>query len=195
MSKPYNPNDRLARKAKELGYRARSVFKLNELNAEFHLLKPGMTVLDLGAAPGSWLQYVSDQIGPEGRAVGLDLKPIAPISSNVATRVCDLLNPIELGNCFQSVGLEQFNLVLSDLAPNTSGIKYLDQQRSLELNQAVFEIAKKYLKPNGKLVMKIFQGPNLGKFVNELKRRFTKVVLTKPSASRERSSEQYIICS
>lgn len=193
MPKPYNPNDKWMLKAKSEGFRARSVYKLQELDKEFSLFKKGQTVLDIGAAPGSWLQYVGKKILPNGKALGLDLKKIQFIASNIETKVCDVLDPIQVKEALE--GYDQFDLIISDLAPNTSGIKYVDQQRSLDLDKATFETAKLYLKPKGVLLMKIFTGPDMDKFIKELKKHFRKVLISKPTASRDRSKETYIICS
>jgi len=136
MSKPYIPNDELSRKAKTEGYRARSVYKLKELDEKFNLIKPGMTVLDLGAAPGSWLQYAKEKVGAEGKIIGIDLQEIEPIDG-VETIQADITQDIDLPNA---------DLILSDLAPSTSGIKDVDQWKSIELNQSVEKIAGKLLK-------------------------------------------------
>lgn len=192
MSKPYNPQDKWMKKAKNEGFRARSVYKLEELDLEFDIIKPGMTVLDIGAAPGSWLQYAAKKIGPTGKALGLDLQRIKPIAGNIETKVCDVLDSNQMEKALKDYG--QFDLIISDLAPSTSGIKYLDQQRSLDLDRATFETAKTYLKPNGVLIMKIFMGPDMDKFKKELKSYFKRVYVSKPKASRERSKETYIIC-
>ena len=185
MSKPYIPNDELSRKAKTEGYRARSVYKLKELDEKFNLIKPGMTVLDLGAAPGSWLQYAKEKVGAEGKIIGIDLQEIEPIDG-VETIQADITQDIDLPNA---------DLILSDLAPSTSGIKDVDQWKSIELNQSVEKIAGKLLKPGGVCVMKVFRGSDFDEFVRELKNKWKTVKTTTVKASRDRSKEIYVLIS
>lgn len=194
MPKAYNPHDKLMIKAKFQGFRARSVYKLQELDEKFKLLKPGMKVLDVGAAPGSWLQYTSLKIGAQGKVLGIDLQEIQPVESNVVTEVVDIN---DLDTVRQKLDQHQLNLVdlvLSDIAPNTTGIKGLDNQKSLELSQSVFEVSNLCLKRSGALVMKIFDGENLGKFMNKLRDTFGFVTAFKVRASRDRSREVYVVC-
>jgi len=143
MPKPYTPNDSWSRKAAKEGFRARSVYKLMELDERFHLLRPGQTVLDIAAAPGSWLQYTSKKIGPKGIAVGFDLTPIKPIADNVRTMQQDITKDDEIDALLKAEHLPPIDLVLSDIAPSTSGIRDVDQWRSIELNQAVLAIARR----------------------------------------------------
>lgn len=191
MPKPYTPNDKLAQKARNQGYRARSVYKLEELDHKFKLVHQGQDVLDLGAAPGSWTQYASGKVGETGTVIGIDLQNIKFISKNTKNYIADINDLAEIS---QIVGNKKFDLVLSDLAPNTTGIKEVDAARSVELDQAVFEIAKICLKPGCKLVMKVFQGEELTKFLKQLKMHFKNVTVFKSNASRDRSREVYIIC-
>lgn len=194
MPKPYNPHDKLMMKAKEKGFRARSVFKLMELDERFKLFKPGQKVLDIGAAPGSWLQYVSQKIHPSGLAIGVDLQSIVPIAGNVKTKVVDINDALSLEQVIKDNKITAFDLVLSDIAPNTSGIKEVDNQKSLDLSKSVFEISLKYLKKSGILIMKIFQGQDLGKFMKLLKESFGFVTAVKVKSSRDRSREVYLVC-
>jgi len=191
MPKPYTPNDKLARKARFEGFRARSVYKLEELDQRFHLLSQGQDVLDLGAAPGSWMQYASDKVGETGVVMGIDLQVIQPISKNAKSYIADVNDLEAIKN---TVGNRKFDLVLSDLAPNTTGIKEVDAARSVELDKAVFEVSKISLKPGCTLVMKVFQGEELVKFLKQLKLYFRSVAVFKSGASRDRSREVYIIC-
>ena len=194
MPKAYTPNDKWSRKAKEEGYRARSFYKLKELDEKFNLTRSGLKVLDLGAAPGSWLQYTSKKVGKDGKVLGLDLEKIFPVAENVKTVVCDITNLEEVEEIIRNLSFENLDLILSDISPNTSGIKYVDQQRSIQLNQIIFKIAQKYLKSGGVLVMKVFHGESLFSFRKELERYFPKVIVTKTKVSRERSKEVYLIC-
>jgi 23S rRNA (uridine2552-2'-O)-methyltransferase len=190
----YNPRDKLMFKAHVQGFRARSVFKLEELDQKFRLFYPGQKVLDVGAAPGSWLQYTSEKIGPSGFALGLDLQEIAPVAANVATEVADISSHELVTQILSAHGLNLVDLIISDIAPNTSGIAYVDQLKSIELNRAIFELAKTHLKPGGKLVMKVFPGEHFDKFLKELKLYFKNVSVQKVKASRESSREVYVIC-
>ena len=122
MSKPYIPNDKLTQKAKSQGYRARSVYKLQELDAKYHLIKPGMKILDLAAAPGSWLQYASKKVGPTGQVVGMDLQNIDQIATNVKTFVCDITDVKKVTDILGGIRLDKVYLILSDIAPRTTGI-------------------------------------------------------------------------
>lgn len=190
--KPYQPNDKWSQRAAEEGFRARSVYKLMELDQRMHLLTPGMTVLDLGAAPGSWLQYASQQIGTRGKAIGLDLTEIKPVADNVSLYVQDITDHAAIDAILQQENLQRVDIVLSDVAPNTSGIRDVDQWRSVELAMAVMETAKRYLKPGGKVVTKIFRGADFDKFLAEVRKSWEQVRLTTVKASRESSREIYV---
>jgi len=193
MPKPYTPNDSWSRKAAKEGYRARSVYKLMELDERFHLLKTGQTVLDLAAAPGSWLQYASKRIGPKGLAIGFDLKPIAPIADNVRTFEQDITQPEKIDSLLEAEHLPAIGLVLSDIAPSTSGIRDVDQWRSIELNQAVLAIAERWLKNGGHCVLKVFRGADFDGFLHEVKMQWKDVRIATPRASRDRSKEVYLV--
>lgn len=194
MSKPYVPQDRYAKMARFNNYRARSVYKLEEIDRKFHIIKKNMRVLDLAAAPGSWMQYTSQKVGPIGYVLGLDLTPIEPVAENTRTSICDITDMKAVGNEMYTLGWEHVDLILSDIAPSTTGIADIDHGRSIELNTAIFELSKKYLKPGGKLVMKVFEGRTFQDFMKELKKYYTHVFATKVHATRERSHEMYVIC-
>ncbi|MBI1813100.1 RlmE family RNA methyltransferase [Candidatus Peregrinibacteria bacterium] len=193
MPKPYIPNDAWSRKAAAEGYRARSVYKLIELDERFHLLQPGMTVLDLGAAPGSWLQHAAKKIGGKGRAIGLDLTPIVPIGSNVVTHPQDIADLRGVEDILAKEKIERIDLVLSDIAPSTSGIKDVDQWRSVELAQCVFTIAAKHLQSGGRCVVKIFRGADFDELLKWIKQRWCDARIVKVEASRDRSREVYVV--
>ena len=195
MPKAYVPNDKWSRKAAEEGFRARSVYKLMEVDARYHLLRPGIRVVDIGAAPGSWLQYASQILGSEGRVLGLDLKPIVAIAPNVTTQVCDVFDDAAVNKAIASMSWQKVDLVLSDIAPNTSGIKDVDQWRSIELNQKIAAIARTYLRGNGSVVMKVFRGKDFDAFTHELKTQFKRLKVMSAVASRDRSREVYVVCS
>lgn len=193
MPKPYSPNDKWSQKAAAEGYRARSVYKLQELDDKFRLIKRGMTVLDLGACPGSWLQYASERIGPDGTAIGLDLTPIDSIADNVHTYEKDITDFGGIASILKQHRVERVDVVLSDLAPKTSGIRDVDQWRSIELSQAVIETAKEFLRPKGYCVMKVLRGADFDEFLTELKQDWSFVKTATVKASRDRSKEVYVI--
>src|SRR3989339_1241189 len=145
----YKPNDKLSQKAKSLGYRARSVFKLQEIDQKYRILKSGQRVMDLGAAPGSWLQYVAQKIGPAGLGIGLDLQTIDKINTkNISTYLADVYDDGFFENNFTP---KSFDVILSDMAPNTSGVKFADSALSLDLAKRVLEIGQTYLKAKGQM--------------------------------------------
>ncbi len=174
------------RKAKNENYKARSVYKLQEIDNKFKVFKKGMQVLDLGCAPGSWLQFTLKKIGSTGKAWGIDLKKCTiPGTITFKADINEL--PPELRKI-------QYNLILSDMAPDTSGNNFLDSQRSLELCKMAWKEAKKLLKNNGIFIFKVFQGEDLDDFVKELKQNFKKISRFKPQSSRKKSFETFIIC-
>lgn len=191
----YNPQDRFARKAREEGYKARSVYKLEAIDEKYSLLKPGMTVLDLGAAPGSFLQYISEKVGERGLAVGIDLQEIDDLGlENVRTYQGDIFDEKLYTKIVQESGLEKFDLITSDLAPKTTGVKSVDGARSLELNLRVLEVAKNYLRKGGSVVMKMLPGFNEGDLVGEARKMFRQVKKYRPQAIRKSSAESYVVC-
>ncbi len=194
MPKPYKVQDKYFHKAKEMGYRARSAFKLLEIQEKFHLLKSGQKVLDLGAAPGSFLQVISKIVGPNGMVIGVDLKAIEPFrEKNIYTLEEDIFSKDKVLDFLESFDFDKVDLVTSDLAPNTSGIRDIDQGNSAELTSEAFSIAKCFLKQNGAFVAKIFQGADLQELLREVRKSFKKVTLYKPSATRDRSFETYMV--
>lgn len=183
-------HDRFHQKAKKQGFLARAVFKLEELDEQFKLFKPGQRVLDLGCAPGSWLQYARTKVGDKGILVGLDRGPLRGDTSGARIVVGDVMN-IDvkelLGDC------SAFDVVLSDMAPDTSGIRNLDQMRSEALFERALEIATLTLAPGGNFVGKLFQGPDFKKLSEEVRAKFEIGKTAKPSSSRQISIEQYVV--
>ncbi|HEX6317672.1 MAG TPA: RlmE family RNA methyltransferase [Burkholderiales bacterium] len=177
--------DAYVRKAKAQGYRSRAAYKLLEIDAAEKLLRPGMTVLDLGAAPGGWSQVAAARVQPGGRVVAIDLLPIAPISG-VEVHQGDFREKMLLEG-------EKADLILSDVSPNLSGIGNVDQARALELSGAALDLCRKLLKPDGVFLTKAFQGEAFGELVENLKAAFSKVKVLKPSASRGESRETYVL--
>lgn len=194
VPKPYDPKDFYYRKAKKEGLRARSAFKIEEIAERFRLLRKGMSVLDLGAAPGGWLQVMADQIGPSGVVVGVDLVPIAPIGKPwVKTAVLDIRAPDFAQRLAELHPGGRFDLVTSDMAPKTSGIKDSDEARSLELSTLALETAKKTLSPGGSFVCKVFMGGGFDDYVRQVKATFGRTKVVRPEATRERSYEHYVV--
>lgn len=174
--------------ARKENYPARSVYKLKEIQQKSGLLKKGWKVLDLGCAPGSWLLYAAEQVGPSGRVAGIDLKQVdIPLPSNAKAVVGDVFD-------FDFTPFDPpFDLVTSDMAPSTTGRKDVDAARSYELSLAALDVALKLLKPGGAFVCKIFQGSGFDSFVATVKKRFKSNKIFKPQSCRKESKEIYII--
>lgn len=193
MAKPYIPNDKWSQKAAEMGFRARSVFKLMELDDAFALLAPGMTVLDIGAAPGSWLQYAAEKVGPSGRVFGFDLTAIEPVAANVTTEQLDALDRAKVEEALRRHGFEHPDLVLSDIAPNTSGVKDVDQWKSVELAVAVTQVAKAILPAGGRCVVKVLRGGDFDEFFKRQKAAWREAKVVEVAATRDSSREVYVV--
>ena len=194
MSKRYDPRDRFYRKAKAEGLRARSAFKLDEIQERFHLLRPGARVLDLGAAPGGWCQIAARAVGPKGYVLGVDLEPIPRLPPPVETWVADAFVPGLLGR-LRSEGRAPYDVVLSDLAPKTSGIRGTDEARSLALAELALGVARQVLKRTGAFVVKVFMGGDFEVFLRTCRATFEAVKVVKPEASVARGSKEiYLVC-
>ena len=175
--------DPYVKKARQQGYRSRAAFKLLEIDSKERILRPGFTVVDLGAAPGGWSQVAAARVKPGGRVIAIDLLPIDPISGVT----------VHQGD-FRQISLHPgVDAVLSDLSPNMSGIPNVDQARWLELAAAAIEICRKVLKPDGVFLVKAFHGGAYDALVTQLKRAFVKVKVVKPPASRGESTETYVV--
>jgi 23S rRNA (uridine2552-2'-O)-methyltransferase len=193
MSKPYDPKDFYFRQAKKAGYRARSAFKIDEILKRHPILKKGQAVLDLGAAPGGFLQILADVVGEHGVAVGVDLEEIRRIGKPwVRTAVVDLLQPAALDQIRQ-LHPGPYDLVTSDMAPKTIGIKVTDEARSLELCRMALGVAEQVLRHGGAFVTKVFVGGDFPAFRKELQGRFDKVHIVRPEATREHSYECFLV--
>lgn len=176
-------------KAKRENYPARSVYKLKEMDARFHLLKPGMKVLDLGAAPGSWSLYAAERVGRSGHVFGCDLQTTETVFPANVTFLQE--NVFERTEDFERLLDEEgpFDLVMSDMAPRTTGTRFTDQARSLELCLEAVQVADRWLKPGGSFIAKIFMGPDFQELAHALKKRFSTVKTFKPNSSRAESKE------
>lgn len=193
VSKRYNPQDKYFKKAKEEGFAARSVYKLQEIDQKYKVLRSGQMVLDLGASPGSWSQYASQKIGDGGRLLGVDLSPVTVSLPNAVFIQADLYD-LKLDQVFAEHGFSgQFDLVLSDMAPKTTGIKSVDQDRSFALCELALDVANRFLKPNGHFVCKFFHSGDFGKLRGEIKKRFERVEAIKPESTRSISKEIFLV--
>lgn len=179
------------RKAKQLDYRSRASFKLIQLNDRFNLFKPGMTVVDLGAAPGGWLQVVAERVGPKGKVVGVDLQPIEPLEG-VHTIKGDIRKQ-EVRDELLALTGGKVDVVLSDMSPSISGNYSMDHARSIELCEMALSFALATLSRNGKLVFKMFEGDLSRELVSEVQKHFETVKRYSPEASRSSSSEIYVV--
>jgi len=183
--------DHFSRKAKKENFPARSVYKLQEIQKKFQIIKKGDVILDLGCSPGSWLVYAADMVGPKGIVVGIDLKPVEiavlpnvkVLTDDVEKNGVDLLRSLEL----------QYNIIVSDMAPATTGRKDIDSYRSFELCRVALGIAETFLLPGGCFVCKIFQGPDFKEFSDIVKNMFKDQKTFKPQSSRKASKEIYVI--
>jgi len=184
-----DPYVQLARKE---GYRSRAVYKLKEIHERDKLLKTGMTVVDLGAAPGGWSQYARPQVGKTGRVVALDILPMPPI--NGVEFICgDFREESVLQQIETAVPAGSADLVLSDMAPNISGIDIADQASSIYLCELALDFAVQRLKPGGAFLVKLFQGPGSELYLKDVRKQFRTVQIRKPKASRARSPEVYVL--
>ncbi len=184
-------NEFYYKKAKQLNYRSRASFKLYQINEKYNILKEGWWVVDLGAAPGGWLQIAKEQVGPDGKVVGVDLQTIQPLEG-VMTLKGDITKEETVRQLKEMLG-GMADAVLSDMAPNISGSYSMDHARSIDLCHHALAFAKQTLRPGGNLVMKIFEGDLLKEFMAEVEKSFTSVRLHAPKATRSSSSEIYLI--
>lgn len=185
-------NDPYVLKSRREGYRSRAAYKLEELDQRDRLLRPGIVVVDLGAAPGAWTQYIQRRLGERVRLVALDVLPMDPVPG-VAVVQGDFREAEVLRRLEAALGDAKVDLVLSDMAPNISGIDSADQAGTVYLAELALEFAKEHLRPGGVLVVKLFQGEGFDEYLKLLRQTFAKVALRKPRASRARSREIYLV--
>ncbi len=185
-------NDPYVQRSKREGYRARSAYKLVEIDERDRILRPGQVVVDLGAAPGGWSQVAAQRVGPAGKVVAMDLLAMAPLPG-VTFVQGDFEAAPALAALEAALGDRAVDVVLSDMAPNMSGIAVSDQARVMRLAEAALDFALLHLKREGVLLVKIFQGAGYDDYLKSLRRAFEKVVVRKPGASRDESAEQYLL--
>lgn len=185
-------NDFFVKQAKKEGYRSRAAYKLIEIAERDYLLGPGMTVVDLGAAPGSWSQVAAEKLGGKGKVIALDLLEIAPLPG-VTFIQGDFREATILAELKKNLGKYPLDLVISDMSPNISGIGVSDQARSMHLAELALEFSMERLNSDGNFLVKVFQGPGFEQFLRTMRATFGRVVTRKPEASRGRSSETYLL--
>ncbi|HQS81831.1 MAG TPA: RlmE family RNA methyltransferase [Thiobacillus sp.] len=184
--------DPYVKKAQQDGYRSRAAYKLLEIDKRDHLLRPSMTVVDLGAAPGSWCQVAVEKMKRQGRVLAIDLLPMAPIPG-VDSLEGDFTEPAALAWLEEKLQNGRVDLVLSDMAPNISGVMLSDQARQYELCELALEFSVNWLKPDGAFLVKVFQGVGFEDFRAQMRQAFEQVQIRKPDASRDRSAEVYLL--
>jgi 23S rRNA (uridine2552-2'-O)-methyltransferase len=184
--------DPFVQRAQREGWRSRAVFKLEDIDRREKLLKPGQTCLDLGAAPGAWSQFAKRRVGSGGRVIATDILPM-PELAGVEFIQGDLREEAVLEDLLERLPGRQVDVVLSDMAPDLSGIDVVDQPRSLFLAELALDLSRRILKPGGTALIKVFEGAGLRELVESSREGFARVKLVKPPASRSRSSEMYLL--
>jgi 23S rRNA (uridine2552-2'-O)-methyltransferase len=185
-------SDTYVKRAQELGYRSRAVFKLEEIQARDRLLKPGMVIVDLGAAPGGWSQYAAQRTGKGGRIIALDLLPVEAIPG-MSFIQGDFRDDGVLLKLTEELAGQPVDLVMSDMSPNMSGAREVDQARAMDVAELALDFCRQVLKPGGAFVVKLFMGAGFDDYQREAKRSFAQVTTRKPKASRDRSREVYLV--
>ena len=185
-------SDPYVKKAQAEGWRSRAVYKLEEINKRERLLRPGITVVDLGAAPGGWSQFAAGIAGEKGRVVALDLLPMDPLAGVEYIRG-DFRDENLLDDLMSALGGRRVDLVLSDMSPNISGVRSVDQPAAMLLAELALDLAGRVLRPGGSFVCKLFHGEGFDEFVREVRGRFERVAVRKPASSRPGSRETYLV--
>jgi len=185
-------SDRFVKKAQAEGWRSRAVFKLEEADRREKLLRPGMTVIDLGAAPGAWSQYARRRVGSTGRIVASAILPMDSLSG-VEFVQGDFREESVISQLLEKLGGQQADVLLSDMAPNLSGMDAIDQPRAMYLGELALDLCERVLKPGGSALIKVFQGAGFQELVTAARARFARVRFLKPEASRARSAEMYLL--
>ena len=185
-------DDEYVKKAKREGYRSRAVYKLDEIQQKDRIIKPGMAIVDLGAAPGGWSQYASGLLGGKGTLVAMDILPME-VLSGVTFVQGDFSEDDVLDKLLQLLERQKTDLVMSDIAPNITGMDAVDQPRAMYLAELAVDFAERVLRPGGDLLIKVFQGEGFDELVRGLRGNYKKVVIRKPRASRPRSREVYAL--
>jgi 23S rRNA (uridine2552-2'-O)-methyltransferase len=183
------------RQAKAQGYRSRAAYKLQQVHTKFGIFKKGMTVLDLGAAPGGWSQMALELVGDKGRVVGVDLDHIKPLEKGDAVFIRgDMTKDATKDRIREALGESKCDVVISDMSPNISGNYSMDQARSVHLATAALNVARELLKPGGTFLVKVFEGEDFQEYLEDLRKSFRMVKRHSPPSSRSSSSELYVLC-
>lgn len=185
-------DDEYVARAQQEGYRSRAVYKLLEIQQKDRLIRPGMTVVDLGAAPGGWSQIAAELVGDEGRVIALDILPMDSLAG-VEVIEGDFREESVLEQLLKTLGDRSVDLVLSDMAPNMSGMRDIDQPRAMHLTELALDLANQVLRKGGDILVKVFQGEGFEEYLRDLRGAFDKVITRKPDASRGRSREVYLL--
>jgi 23S rRNA (uridine2552-2'-O)-methyltransferase len=185
-------SDEFVKRAQKEGYRSRAAYKLAEIDAHDHLFRAGMRVVDLGAAPGGWSQYARQRVGPSGRVLAIDVLAMAPLPG-VEVRQGDFTENAVLDLVLEALAGEPVDLVMSDMAPNITGVAAADQARAIHLAELALAFCDQALKPGGTLLIKVFQGAGFPELRREMLARFERLVTRKPRASRVESREIYLL--
>lgn len=185
-------SDEYVKKAQQEGYRSRAIYKLKEIQEKDRILQPGMKVVDLGASPGGWSQYATSVVGQKGRVVASDILPLDPLPF-VEFVLGDFREDAVLAEILQLLGDDKADLVISDMAPNMSGVDAVDQPRAIHLCELALDMARQVLKPGGAFLVKLFQGDGSEAFIRDVRSSFKTLKIRKPSASRPRSREVYVL--
>ena len=183
-------NDEYVKQSQKDGYRSRAVYKLKEIDEKDHLIKPGSTIIDLGAAPGSWCEYVVRRLKGKGRVIALDILPMDPMDG-VEIITGDFLENEIFEQLLNTLGSDQPDLVICDMAPNMSGQQAVDIPRAMYMAELALDLSQQVLKPGGGLLVKLFQGEGFDGYIKQMREHFSRVVMRKPKASRPRSKEVY----
>lgn len=185
-------DDIFVRRSRQEGYRSRAVYKFLEINDKDRLVKPGMTVVDLGAAPGGWSQAVAKLVGKKGHVIAMDILPMEPLDK-VEFLQGDFREQEVLDQLLEIIGERGVDLVISDMAPNISGMEAVDQPRAMYLAELALDMARQVLNRGGDFLVKVFQGEGFDEYLRDLRGSFDKVITRKPKASRPRSREAYLL--
>jgi 23S rRNA (uridine2552-2'-O)-methyltransferase len=189
----YNPRDHYFRKAKQENFAARSVFKLEEIDKKLRIFKSHQMILDLGASPGSWSQYASQKVGEKGWVLGVDLSPVTVNLKNAVFVQADLRD-LNIEATFDEHGFKPpFDVVMSDMAPKTTGIRMTDQARSMELCELALDMARRFLKKDGHFICKLFHSDDFSRLRDEIKKSFQKFEAVKPDSTRKISKEIFLV--
>jgi 23S rRNA (uridine2552-2'-O)-methyltransferase len=185
-------NDEYVKRAQKEGYRSRASYKLLEINTRDHLIQPGMRIVDLGAAPGGWSQVAAQILKGRGLILAIDLLQMAPLPG-VTFIQGDFREEAALAEMQEILGAAPVDLVISDMAPNMSGIDSVDQAKSMYLAELALDFTGEHLKPGGSFLVKVFQGEGFAEYIRAMREQFQQVVTRKPKASRDRSNEVYLL--